>query len=131
MSTNNILINIKKIRELNHISRDEIAKKLNMGTSGYSKIERGEVEVTIRKFEQIALILGHSMSEIIEFDIAKLAEKTKAVFIKKNSIQDKRIKSIVENEYVLKYIQMLEKEIRSLKKIDTKQTSLQTIENNT
>ena len=131
MSTNNILINIKKIRELNHISRDEIAKKLNMGTSGYSKIERGEVEVTIRKFEQIALILGHSMSEIIEFDIAKLAEKTKAVFIKKNSIQDKRIKSIVENEYVLKYIQMLEKEIKSLKKIDTKQTSLQTIENNT
>jgi transcriptional regulator with XRE-family HTH domain len=131
MSTNNILINIKKIRELNHISRDEIAKKLNMGTSGYSKIERGEVEVTIRKFEQIALILGHSMSEIIEFDIAKLAAKTKPVFIKKNSIQDKRIKSIVENEYVLKYIQMLEKEIRSLKKIDTKQTSLQTIENNT
>ena len=93
MSTNNILINIKKIRELNHISRDEIAKKLNMGTSGYSKIERGEVEVTIRKFEQIALILGHSMSEIIEFDIAKLAAKTKPVFIKKNSIQDKRIKS--------------------------------------
>ena len=120
MSTNNIQINIKKIRELKQISRDEIAKKLNMGTSGYSKIERGEVDVTIRKFEQIALILGHSMIEIIEFDIAKSASKTKSVLTKKNNILDKGNKPIVENEYVLKYIQLLEKEIRSLKKNDVK-----------
>ena len=124
MSINTILINIKKLRELNHISRDTISKMLNMGTSGYSKIERGEVEITLSKFEQIAIILGHSMSEIIEFDATKLASKTKPVSIKKKRILTNANKPIVENEYVLKYIQMLEKEIRSLKKIDTKQTSL-------
>ena len=38
-----IVVTIKKLRESKGISRKTIAEKLNIGVSGYSKIERGEI----------------------------------------------------------------------------------------
>jgi transcriptional regulator with XRE-family HTH domain len=43
-----------------------------MSTSGYSKIERGEVDLTISKLIKIAKILDVSVEFIFKFDISNL-----------------------------------------------------------
>ena len=48
---------IKKFRELKNLTRDELADKLDMSLSGYSKLERGEVDLTLTKLYRIAEIL--------------------------------------------------------------------------
>jgi len=64
--------NIKKIREIKNLTRDYVAAELNMSTSGYGKIERGEIDLTISKLYKIALIFGISVMDLISFDVKKL-----------------------------------------------------------
>ena len=49
-----IVENIKKFRELKNLTRDEVAEKLEMSLSGYSKLERGDVELTVNKLYRIS-----------------------------------------------------------------------------
>ncbi len=62
--------NIKKIRELKNLTREYVADELKMSTSGYGKIERGEVDLTISKLVKIAKVLGVSLEFIFKFDVA-------------------------------------------------------------
>jgi transcriptional regulator with XRE-family HTH domain len=62
--------NIKKIRELKGLTREHIADELKMSTSGYGKIERGEVDLTISKLMKIAKILDVSVEFIFKFDVS-------------------------------------------------------------
>jgi transcriptional regulator with XRE-family HTH domain len=66
-----IYINIKKIRELKNFTRDFVADKLEMSTSGYGKIERGEVDLTISKLVKIAEVLNVDINFILKFDVRK------------------------------------------------------------
>ncbi|RTY73095.1 XRE family transcriptional regulator [Flavobacterium sp. LS1P28] len=61
-------INIKKIRELKNLTRDFVAAELEMSTSGYGKIERGEIDLTISRVVQIAEVLSVSVFDILFFD---------------------------------------------------------------
>lgn len=72
--------NIKKIRELKNITREHIAHDLGMSSSGYSKIERGEVDLTITKIISIANILDVSLEFIIDFNVDKILENKKNNF---------------------------------------------------
>ncbi len=45
---------IRAMRETKNWSQEEMAEKLNMSVSGYSKIERGETNPHISKLKQIA-----------------------------------------------------------------------------
>jgi transcriptional regulator with XRE-family HTH domain len=67
--------NIKKIRELKNLTREHVADELHMSTSGYGKIERGEVDLTISKLTKIAEVLNVSVDFIIKFDIATFFEE--------------------------------------------------------
>ena len=69
--------NIKKIRELKNLTRDYVAGELGMSTSGYGKIERGEVDVTVTKIIRIASILYVSVSFIFNFDVTQIFEEYK------------------------------------------------------
>ena len=69
--------NIKKIRELKNLTRDYVAGELGMSTSGYGKIERGEVDVTVTKIIRIASILDVSVSFIFNFDVTQIFEEYK------------------------------------------------------
>ncbi len=62
--------NIKKIRELKNLTREHVADELNMSTSGYGKIERGEVDLTISKLNKIAKVLDVSIEFIFRFDVS-------------------------------------------------------------
>ncbi|MES2806240.1 MAG: helix-turn-helix transcriptional regulator [Bacteroidota bacterium] len=64
--------NIKKIRELKNFTREFMADKLKMSTSGYGKIERGEVDLTISKLVKIAIVLNVTVEFIYMFDVALL-----------------------------------------------------------
>lgn len=59
---------IRKIRELKNFTQEQVAEKLGMTISGYSRIEREEVSVSVDKLERIAAILGVSTVDISSFD---------------------------------------------------------------
>ena len=68
--------NIKKIRELKSLTREFVAEELKMSTSGYGKIERGEVDLTVSKLIEISKILNVSVDFIFKFDPEKLLQNT-------------------------------------------------------
>jgi transcriptional regulator with XRE-family HTH domain len=70
--TQKVFQNIKKIRELKNLTREFVAGELGMSTSGYGKIERGEVDLNVSKLFEIAKILDVPVSFIFKFDVDTL-----------------------------------------------------------
>jgi transcriptional regulator with XRE-family HTH domain len=66
----NVYYNIRKIRELKNLTREFVAAELKMSTSGYGKIERGDVDLTVSKLIQIANVLKVSTEFIFKFDVS-------------------------------------------------------------
>lgn len=64
----NIGSKIRKIREIKGYSQENMAGELDMSITGYGKIERNEVTVTLDKLQDIANILGVQMEQILGFD---------------------------------------------------------------
>jgi transcriptional regulator with XRE-family HTH domain len=62
--------NIRKIREMNDLTREYVAGELQMSTSGYGKIERGEIDLTLSKLYKIAAIFNVSITDLLFFDIS-------------------------------------------------------------
>ena len=56
---------IRMLREFNHFSQEEMAEKLNISTTGYAKIERGERGINIARLEQIAAVLDVDTHDLI------------------------------------------------------------------
>ncbi len=57
---------IRVIREIKQWSQEEMAEHMNMSTSGYSKIERGETKLHLDKLKQIAQIFNIDTKELID-----------------------------------------------------------------
>ena len=108
-----VIENIKKFRELKNITRDELADKLEMSLSGYSKLERGEVEITLTKLYRIADILEISVSQILNFDASQIFNVSNNQVI--NGFEAKEQTNNYNDEYKDKYIKMLEAEVERLK----------------
>lgn len=110
----NIGDNIKKFRELKNMTREQLASELGLSVSGYSKIERGEIDLTVSRVQEIAQILEVDVSQILNFDATQ-------IFNISNNQLVQGFGSKVENnnnhpdDYREKYIQMLESEIERLK----------------
>ena len=108
--------NIKKFRELKSLTRESIAAELGMSLSGYSKLERGEVDITISKIQKIAEILGVSIEKLLNFDASQIFN----VF---NNQQVQGLGSQAEvinfygDDYKEKYIKILERENERLRKL--------------
>jgi transcriptional regulator with XRE-family HTH domain len=58
---------IRSIRQSKNLTQEQMADLLNMSHSGYSKIERGETDMTLARLEEIAKIFGTSPSEVLQF----------------------------------------------------------------
>lgn len=56
---------IRTLREAQKITQEEFAEKLSMSASGYSKIERGETQLSINRLQQIADILSVSIFDLM------------------------------------------------------------------
>ncbi len=104
--------NIKKFRELKNLTRDKMAADLEMSLSGYGKLERGEVDITISKLYKIAEVLNVSVSQMMNFDVSNIFnvhgnQTVNGVEVKEQHYYNDQFKD--------KYIAMLESEVERLK----------------
>jgi transcriptional regulator with XRE-family HTH domain len=103
--------NIRKLRELKNITSEKMATKIGMQPSGYSKIERGEVDFPITRILKISDELGISVSQVFNFDTNYIFNITNNDTV--NGVKDTHI---YHDIYKDKYIKKLEEEIERLKK---------------
>jgi len=60
--------NIKLIRELRDYSQSFMSSQLKVSQSTYSRIEKGNVNITMSRLNQIANILKVEVTDIINFN---------------------------------------------------------------
>jgi transcriptional regulator with XRE-family HTH domain len=56
---------IRFLRESKNWSQEEMAEKLNMSLSGYTKVERGDTKISIPKLKKIAEVLETDLLELM------------------------------------------------------------------
>jgi len=111
---NNIVSNIRKIREQKGYSQDNMAVELNMTQPSYSRIESGEAKLTFDRLQEIA--------NILETDIAAFLDSSKLTIQNQTNNEGAYGNGYVENlivenkETVNKLIKTLENENLHLKK---------------
>jgi transcriptional regulator with XRE-family HTH domain len=113
---------IRKLREMNDFSQEFIANELNMSISGYSRIERDEVKLTLDKLIIICRLLDISIEDLLNTDDRKLIEQVK--YQQKSNFSDD-VKSFSKNSVEDVYreqIRLLKDEIRYLRDIINKLT---------
>ena len=101
-------MNIRKFRELKKISQSQMAMELGISGSNYSKMERGDIDLTVSRLTEIAKILHVEINQILDFDEAQIFSDTSYRLPGQEQIQ--------VNDYREKYIKMLEDEVERLKK---------------
>ena len=74
----NIGEKIRKIREIRNMSRKYVAFELMISTNTYGKIERDEIDITLKRLYHISKILNVGITTIIEFDENKFLDNSRA-----------------------------------------------------
>jgi transcriptional regulator with XRE-family HTH domain len=59
---------IRAIRVIKELSKENMAKDLNISENSYSKIERNEVKHTVERLQQIATIFGMDLLKLLDFE---------------------------------------------------------------
>lgn len=60
---------IRVLREMHNWTQDEMAEKMQMSKSGYSKIKRGETKLTTDRLEQVAEIFDVDITELLSMGL--------------------------------------------------------------
>lgn len=107
----NIGLNIKRLRELKNLTRETVAADLGLSLSGYGKIERNEVDLTLSRIKQIAHVIGVELEHILNFSETHILS-----YGKPEGLIDLAINSSSE-DYKDKYIRMLEDELERIKNL--------------
>jgi transcriptional regulator with XRE-family HTH domain len=109
--------NIKKFRELKSVTRESMASDLGMSLSGYSKLERGEVDITLSKVYKISQILSISLEQLLNFDASQIFNVTNNQQVQGLGSQADVI-NFYGDDYKEKYIKLLESEVDRLRKLN-------------
>lgn len=107
--------NIKRILEMKNISRQQMAADLDLSLSGYSKFERGEIDVNLHIIQQIAGILGVELSQLMNFDATQVFNVNNNQVIQGISTKASSV-HYHSDEYLIKYVKKLEEENERLRK---------------
>ena len=59
---------VKKMRQLNRLTQEQMAEKLHLTLSGYQKLESGKWQFDEAKLECCAAIFGITLSELLSVD---------------------------------------------------------------
>jgi len=111
VETKGLHFNIKRLRELKGYTRDQVAAEMNMTVSGYSKIERGEVDPGIGKLERLAEIIGVNLLSFLHLRTAHI------FYSNTGSSEDEKMPNTDPLQLFRtqqKYIDLLEKEVERL-----------------
>jgi transcriptional regulator with XRE-family HTH domain len=109
--------NIKKFRELKNMTREEMASNLDMSVSNYSKIEREETDLTISRIQKIADVLNVRLSQILNFDPNHIFNISHIDLSQGLGAKAENMYFNSKDEYVEKYIKILETENERLRKL--------------
>jgi transcriptional regulator with XRE-family HTH domain len=107
---------IKRLRELKGITRESMASELELSLSGYSKIERGETEISISKLYKISEILEVDVPKILNFDVSKVFNISNNNLVQGAGADEPHFHNQI-SQHTEKYIQMLESEVARLKSL--------------
>ncbi|PID64129.1 MAG: transcriptional regulator [Gammaproteobacteria bacterium] len=58
---------IRRIREINNYTQEDMADKLGISTTGYANIERGQSDANTERLTQIANIFGLELFDLMAF----------------------------------------------------------------
>lgn len=100
---------IRKLREMCDFSQEFVANELNMSISGYSRIERDEVKITLDKLIIIGNILNVSIDELLKFNEKDIFNS------KKKDSEDSYYGNVNYNHEVQKLEDVYKDQIKSLK----------------
>ncbi|CDG00430.1 helix-turn-helix domain-containing protein [Avibacterium paragallinarum] len=115
---------IRLMREAHQWSQEDMANKMNMSVSGYSKIERGESKLYYDKLVQIAKIFNIEVCELVDFDkgvVFFMNENSDYIYTnyanndQALSAENEKLKLIITHKEEL--LKQKEKEIRQLEEI--------------
>lgn len=59
---------VRKVRELQNLSQEDMAHKLHMTPNNYAKLERGEIKMHVERLEQIANIFNMEAGDLLSLD---------------------------------------------------------------
>ena len=111
MKKSDMYKNIRQLREIRGYTREDMADQLNMTVSGYSKIERGEVDLSISRLSRLSEILEVDMMQLLHMEVADLIQ-TKPNHEGSGLPMDDETFRLYGNQQ--KYIALLEREIERL-----------------
>jgi transcriptional regulator with XRE-family HTH domain len=106
--------NIKKFRELKNLTREQLASKIGLSVSGYSKIERGEIDLTISRILVISKVLNVDLDKLLNFDAAQIFNISNNNTVQ--SVAKAETINFNNDEVKDKYIKQLEAEVERLKR---------------
>lgn len=72
MDLQRVYQNVRSFRELKRLTREEVAARVGITTSGYGKIERGEVDITLSRLVKIADALEVDLSRLLNFETSQV-----------------------------------------------------------
>jgi transcriptional regulator with XRE-family HTH domain len=100
-----VVNNIRKLRELRGLTREAVAYEMDISPSGYSKIERGEVEISLHRLFVLERVLQFDLMQLLQNDIADVISP-----LKNSNFEEK---APFQDTYKERYIQLLREVINS------------------
>ena len=76
---NEIVQNIIAIRKLKGLSQKDMAQKIGIAQSSYSRVEQGKTDLTLSKLSEIAGIFDMTLKDLINWQIPKTVKEASAV----------------------------------------------------
>lgn len=104
----NLQEKIKTLREINQLTQEDMAEKMNMSLNGYARIERGETKLSLEKLEQIANIFNMDALEFMQtankgvyFLLNDSVDNNNVTYYgnnESNALEIERLKLIIQNK---------------------------------
>jgi transcriptional regulator with XRE-family HTH domain len=108
---------IRQFRELRKLTREDMAAELELSISAYGKLERGETELSLSKLYRIAEVFETDIANILNFKPSMVfnINNNQMVQASKESFSKTSSQVLQNNEYLEKYVKILEAEVEKLK----------------
>lgn len=103
---------IRNLRSIKGYSQENMAAMLGLSLNSYSKIERDEVNITVKRLEEIALILKMTIVDILTFEDISITLTKTNVPVNNNM---KFIRIMMELERINKENEWFKQEINQLR----------------
>jgi transcriptional regulator with XRE-family HTH domain len=108
-----VCINIQKMREVRRLTREMMASDLGVSLSTYAKIERCEIELTIKRLFLIADIFETDISHLLESDIGHVFNFHNNQYVQTHGAETKSV-VFQSDAYLEKYVKVLEQRVSEL-----------------